>query len=217
MDLDPNTLIAAGAGLAGVIVGAALSEGRTILAENRARHRHEADETKAWWLNELRQTRKMLGLTVALVEALAIGDPVASERAASSLRDLDSGTLAFIDDPDTLRSYQDLLVDLENRVGQGLRVEDRIRSVTVMGRIADALNEQEERVRRGDAPRRLAPEVADELFNGEEITKRLLVIDQPPSTAGWLARRWIDFLALRTQRRRRRDGSLDPPHPPEPH
>jgi hypothetical protein len=211
MDVDPNTLIAAAAGVIGVIIGAVLAEARTVLAEDRARRRQEADETKARWLDELRQTRKMLGLTVSQAEALTVGDHAASERAAASLRALDSGTLALIADPNLVRAYQDLIVDLQNRAGQGLRVEDRIRSVTVMGRVADALNEQEERVRRGEAPRRLAPEAAAELFDVDRIARRMLVVDQPPSTAGWLARRWIDLLAWRTRHRRGRDA----PRPPE--
>jgi len=54
MDLDPNTLIAASAGLVGVIVGAAVAEARTILAENRARHRRERYgpmvRSAPWWV-----------------------------------------------------------------------------------------------------------------------------------------------------------------------
>lgn len=216
MDLDPNTLVAAAAGLIGVIVGAALAETRTILAENRARHHQEADEARSRWLEKLRQTRNMLSLNVEQVEALAVGDPEASKRAAAALRELDSGTIALVHDPDVVRAYQDLLVDLQNRAGQGLRVEDRIRSVTVMGQVADALHEQEERIRDREAPLRLAPEVAAELLNPKMIADRLLVMDQPPSTAGWLARRWIDFLAWRTNRRRGRARDLDPPKPREP-
>jgi hypothetical protein len=130
--------------------------------------------------------------------ALAVGDIETVNRAQATWRAQERGSLRLVGDDDAVRAYRELLIEFQGKLGQTVRAADRVRYVEVMGKVEDALDEQERRVWRGEELRRLSPAAVAEMANIWGTASRMLAFDQPPSVPARLVRWVIDHL-WRTQ------------------
>jgi hypothetical protein len=89
-----------------------------------------------------------------------------------------------------MREVHDLLVFLNKQAGKGLEPEHLVRRVEIMGRVATALDEQEQRVLRGETPLKLSERDAPELFDAQRIASRMDLFARPANIAVRLAM-WI--------------------------
>lgn len=200
MSVDAFAL--AGAGLAGTVLGAALT---ALLGDWRDRRREERldamaarSERKDRDLEALAQTRRRAHETVEQLRGLAVRP---SNWKRSDRYELAND--ALIGDADVIRAYRELLVDLQTRFGLGLPTEALRRSVRVLASIDTAIASQGDRVRRGDPMVVISQDLAAELFDMDAFADRLISIDQPPTLQGRLGRFVIDALRLWTSIRRR--------------
>jgi hypothetical protein len=92
-----------------------------------------------------------------------------------------------------------LLVDLQTRFGRGLPIETSRRATRVLADIDGSIAKQEERVRHGEPPLVIGQDLAEELFDMDALSKRLLAVNQPPALQGLLARAYVDLLRLVTR------------------
>jgi hypothetical protein len=201
--MDP--LVATAFTLVGIVVGAILSAGleewRTRSSEKRAASRAIGDNVAQWHLERLRQTRRQLDATVTTLEAMASGNLAEIRRGQALSRRNPDGNLALVADIALQREVHDLFVYLNYRAGRGLEPEDLVRRVDVMGRVSIALDGQEQRVLKGDAPLRVSKEDAPDLFDAYKIAARMDAYAVPAGVnvriAMWLLRQFF----------RRRNGS----------
>jgi hypothetical protein len=186
--------------LGAVLLGAAISEVRTILDDGRQARRSAAQEVKAQRLDEVNQTRRRLSALVDQSQALMVGNIADANKAVEIGAANQDGSLYFVGDDAVAREYVELLVLLNNRAGLGIRVEDRIRSVEVLGRVAKALGEQALLARQGKPLRELSAQTITSLSNTEKLTARLVAFYQPPSVNARLSRLLIDRVRWRPRR-----------------
>jgi hypothetical protein len=183
--------------LAGVGLGAALSEARAYLDATRRRRWAREDETRERHLLELQQTRRLLHATVDQAQALAVGDLGKARAAGDVVHEQEFGNLRLVGDDETVESYQGLVVHLNNRFGLGLRVEDRIRAFEVMDEVNAALSLQEERVRVGRPLEVLSPAIVERLKDVRGMSRELVAFNQPPSVVSRLTRFLIERVRYR--------------------
>jgi hypothetical protein len=187
--MDP--LVAATVALGGVIIGAtltaALEEWRSRSGEKRASKRAIGDRVAAWHLDRLRQTRRQLDGTVTELEAMASGNLKDFRRGQAMSRRNPDGNTALLGDVALVREVHDLLVFLNKRAGKGLEPDDQIRRIDLMGRVAIALDAQEQRVLQGEPPLQVAKDDAPELFDAYQIAERMDAYAVPASTTVRLA------------------------------
>lgn len=187
------------AALIGVIVGAlataALEEWRSRSAEARASRRAAGDRVAAWHLDRIRQTRRQLEGTVTELEALTSGNLREFSRGQAMMRRNPDGNVALIGDVALIREVHDLFVVLSKYAGRGLEPADQVRRIDLMGRVAIALDAQEQRVLRGDAPLQVTRDDAPELFDAYRIADRMDSYAVPASLnsrlAMWILRRFL--------------------------
>jgi hypothetical protein len=193
MQLDPNTVVTAVVGMVGILIGAALSEMRQWLQERRAVSRARHGAVANWRRETLRDTRLALRRHLAALEAIVLGDTETADRHELAAESLDSN-IALVGDPDAIRGYQSLIAELRRRFGKGLPPGYAVRSAKVMHRIYAALDEQEERLLRGEALAVVDPAVAPELFTPEGLAARMDLPWRLPSFWALQARYWLKLL-----------------------
>jgi type II secretory pathway pseudopilin PulG len=189
--------LAAVTGILGVVIGAVLS---AALGDWTARRREAREESRATRADEatrqleaLQQTRRRAHDVVTQLKGLAI------KPAAPKMRsEYESANDALIGDGDVIRDYRELLVDLQTRFGRGLPIQASLRAVQVLAEIDDSIAKQEQRVRRGEAPLVIGQDLAEELFDMDAFSRRLLTVNRPPALQGLLARGYLDLLRLAT-------------------
>jgi type II secretory pathway pseudopilin PulG len=189
MSLDP----AAVTGILGVAIGtvltAILTNWTSRQGEARAERRMTRAADSARQLEALRQTRRRSHEVVQQLKALAI-KPAPWQLSEQT----ESANDALIGEADVIREYRELLVDLQTRFGRGLPTETSLRSAMVLADIDRSISQQEERVRQGEPPLVLGRDLAEELFDMDAFSKRLLTVNQPPTLQGLLARGFLDAL-----------------------
>lgn len=205
--------VSAGIALAGVIVGAVLnsvlSERRAVAGETRASSRATEAALSGWRRETLRDTRIGLRRQIAALEAVALGDLETAHRHELAIEELDMN-IALVGDIDAIRGYHELVAELRQRMGRGLPAEYAVHAATVLNALAMGLDEQEERLLRGEPLIRVDPAVAPELFAPEAIAERLDLPTRLPSIAAAEARVAMDVIS-----RLRRRGHRGKDRPPE--
>lgn len=192
-------LLAASAGLAGVVLSAVIDELRLRRRDERLRESEQRDRH----LEAIRQTRLMLAAQVAWLQDVAVGDIQAAAESKGRLETQERGSLGLVGDIEVARAYQELVVRLQRRFGQSIRVEDVIDVVNVMGLVTDALDQQEQRILGGTEIRQLTTAELQRLADPEDLADRMLAVDRYPSIAARIARLVILPLSWVTRRRRR--------------
>ena len=139
--------------------------------------------------------------------AVAVGDPGSIERTTTDVPSHEDSDISLLRSADLIREYQNLVVDLQRRYGQGLDIESQQAAATMEVRVLQTLAEQEERILRDEDPSAPAPSERAALLNADYVAARLVAFDVPPTIAGRLARR------LAQRRVRQRGGDAQRPSP----
>lgn len=208
MPLDPATFAAA-SGIVGVAVGAlstaALTDWTARRREDRIERRSQQTADAVRQLEALRQTGRRARDVVRQLKVLAV-KPVAWDGTDT----FEGANDALIGNAGVIHAYRELLVDLQTRFGRGLPVEISRRAARVLGEIDRAISAQEARVRAGEQSIVVGSDLAEELFDLDAFSTRLLTVNQPPAIQGLLARGYIDALRLAAALRLR----MHPVQPP---
>jgi hypothetical protein len=210
-------LLAASAGLAGVVLSAVIDELRLRRRDDRLRESEQRDRH----LEAIRQTRLMLAAQVAWLQDIAVGDLEAAEESKGRMETQERGSLGLVGDIEVARAYQDLVVRLQRRLGQTIRVDDVIDVVNVMGLVTDALDQQEQRILGTNEIHQLSPAQLRGLADADDLADRMLAVDRYPSIAARMARlvilpmSWVTRRRRRAHRRRMANATELNPRPPE--
>ena len=189
MHVDPAVFV----GLAGILIGAALSEVRVWLAERRATRRATEAAIVSWQLDRLRNTRMALRRQLAQLEAVALGDLETGHRHALAIEALDFN-IALVGDDKAIRAWQDVIFELRDRFGRGLPPDYVLRSARATDSVFSALDEQEERLLSGRPLTKVDPAAAPDLFAPESLLARANLPWRLPSWSAVLGRWLMDFM-----------------------
>jgi hypothetical protein len=198
--MDPTSvaLLVAGIGvfgpLAGVVVAEILARSREKAAENRRRTDAVQDRVVSWHRETLHLTRGLVRATLAGMEATARADLPAILVAQTDMRRFEGGNIRLVGDEQAIRDYQSLIADLRQLVGRTIPAGYPVRSAKVLGAVLNALDQQEERLLRGEPLHKVDPAVAPDLFGPESLAARMDLFAVPPSVQGIVVRKWIDLL-----------------------
>ncbi len=186
--------------LGSVTLGAVLTGSATLLSDYLRERRRASAELRAYNLDRLRRSERMLRARLDQVTAAMRGD-VETTKAARDVAEAQEGaSLYLVGDDDIARVYGDLLILLTNRIGQPYRVEDQIRVVDVMGRVSKALGDQEARVWSGQPLRELSEGTIADLSDARAIAERFPLFDIQPNVRARTARQLMRFWRWQSRR-----------------
>lgn len=207
MEVPWEAATAAVAGLLGLLMGGAIGEWRATRAEDRVSRRARDSTVIAGTQARLRDTRLTITNQLAALEAVSLGDVKEAKRRSLAVDGLDSD-ICLAGNAGAVLAYRDLVIELRSRFGRGLPPQYAARSAVVLADVISALDEQEERLLRGEQIHRLNREEVPQLFDTSSLVADLRLPRRLPSPAAVQARTVIDVLAWIERRRfgRRRQG-----------
>jgi hypothetical protein len=186
--------------LGSVVLGAVITGGATLLSDSLQERRRARAELRAYNLERLRRSERMLQARLDQITAVMRGDVEASKAANETAARQEGASLYLVGDDDVARAYSDLLVLLSNRVGQAYRIEDQIQAIDVMGRVSKSLGDQEARVASGLPLRELSAGTIAALSDVRAMADRFPLFDIQPNVKVRVARQLMRFWGRRSAR-----------------